>query len=151
MSMDQPDFQPEDHLTVQSPLPPARPHRRRRRSRARHLSASPVIARCRYVLRRRDGRDGPLDLRVRAPEMIDGEFWCAIEIDWPNHPVIRWVVGGDSLQALVLALQAAGEALNDSPWHRQGRLRCPDQDGGYGLPVDPRERHRLVGDDRDMV
>ena len=143
MTIDQPAVQPAG--------PPDRTRVRRRRSRARHQPAAPVIARCRYVLRRRDGRDRPLDLRIRAPEQINGESWCAIEIDWPNHPVIRWVVGGDSVQALLLALQVAGEALYDSPWHRQGRLRCPDQDGGYGLPVDPRERHRLVGDDRDMV
>lgn len=143
MTMDHPAFRPA--------ASPARPQIGRRRSRARQQPATPVIGWRRYVLRRRDGRDGPLDLRIRAPELIDGEFWCAVEIDWPNHPVTRWVVGGDSLQALVLALQWAGEALYDSPWHRQGRLLCPDQDGGYGLPVDPAERHRLVGDDCDMV
>jgi len=146
----QPDTQPEARPHCQPTLASARRHRRRR-SRARHLSASPVIAQRRYILRRRDGRDGPLDLRIRAPELIDGEFWCAIEIDWPNHPVIRWVAGADSVQALLLALQVAGEALYDSPWHRQGRLLSPDQDGGYGLPVDPAVRHRLVGEDREMV
>ena len=145
-----PEVQPEARPDLRPASASDRRHRRRR-SGARHQPVAPVIGWRRYVLRRRDGRDGPLDLRIRAPELIDGEFWCAIEIDWPNHPVTRWVVGADGVQALLLALQRAGEALYDSPYHRQGRLLSPEQDGGYGLPVDPALRHRLVGEDREMV
>ena len=53
----------------------------------------------------------------------------------------------DSVQALLLALQAIGAELYRSEHHLSGRLLWEKEGGGYGFPVPRNIRDLLVGDD----
>lgn len=52
-----------------------------------------------------DGSD--LNCRFYRPEMDEGNYFCRYVIDWPKKARERRIGGVDSIQALLLAMQAA--------------------------------------------
>jgi hypothetical protein len=52
-----------------------------------------------------DGHE--LVCRFFQPEHDDGSYFCRYVIDWPKKPRERRIGGCDSIQALLLAMQAA--------------------------------------------
>jgi hypothetical protein len=52
-----------------------------------------------------DGK--PVACRFFHPEMDDGSYFCRYSIDWPSKTRSGRVGGVDSVQALLLAMQAA--------------------------------------------
>jgi hypothetical protein len=101
------------------------------------------------ILRIRDGhRESEVPIRIFAPAPDEGNSWsCRYEIGWPGAPRTRSIAGGDSVQALLLALQVIGAELYTSDHHKAGRLRWEKEGDGYGFPVPQTIRDLLVGDD----
>ena len=66
--------------------------------------------------------DVEVPVRVFAPERDEAAWSCRYEIGWPSAPKTRAISGFDSMQALILALQAIGAELYRSDEHASGRL-----------------------------
>ena len=69
------------------------------------------------------------------------------EIGWPDGVRRRFAGAGDSVQAILLAMQMIGTEIYTNPYHASGRLRWERDGGGYGFPVPKTIRDLLVGDD----
>lgn len=86
------------------------------------------------------GRDVEIPVTVFAPEADANAWRCRYEIGWPGDTRRSDAVGGDSVQALVHALQKIGAEIYTSDFHKSGSL-CWDSSGkngqrqGYGFPV----------------
>ena len=101
----------------------------------------------RILMLRRGSADVQVPIRIFAPEP-DGSAWrCRYEIGWPDGVRKRFAGGGDSVQAICLALQMIGADIYTSPHHASGQLRWERDGGGYGFPVPKTIRDLLVGDD----
>jgi hypothetical protein len=100
-------------------------------------------------LKLRDGvNERRIDVRIFAPEQDKNGAWsCRYEIDWPEGKEIRCGWGADSVQSIVLALQAIGTDLYTSSYHKSGNLLFEKPGQGYGFPVPINARDLLVGDD----
>jgi hypothetical protein len=89
-----------------------------------------LVAQRLLILKGAEG-DTPVEIRIRGPQQRKiGDYVFRLEIDGLTAPVRRAVYGVDSLQALLLTLEALRQALAEY----KGRLRCdglPDED----LPV----------------
>jgi hypothetical protein len=93
-----------------------------------------------------DGRGVPC--RFFKPEADRGDFFCRLEVDWPEGTKSRRIYGVDEVQALLLAMQTAHADLlavrehdgRDVSWLGQRRLGFPiadvipdwDRDGDAG-------------------
>ena len=87
-------------------------------------------------------------IRIFSPEKgANGSWFCHYEIDWPGENHTMDVGGVDSVQALVLTLQAIGAEIYSSSYHKAGKLRWDAPGKGYGFPVMPTLRDLLQGDD----
>ena len=98
-------------------------------------------------IRRTSVPDVAVAIRVFAPRPVGRGWSCGYEIDWPSSTRKRDVSGFDSMQALVLALQAIGTELYMSEHHQAGELLWEQQGRGYGFPVPDTIRDLLIGDD----
>lgn len=88
------------------------------------------------------------EIRIFAPEKSSNGSWrCRYEIDWPGEQHKMEIGGFDSVQALVLALQAIGAEIYSSKYHKSGKLYLDSPGAGYGFPVMPTLRDLLEGDD----
>lgn len=97
---------------------------------------------------RASGEDIKIPICIFAPEKEVGGAWgCRFEIDWPDKKSNKTIFGFDSIQALVLALQAIGAEIYSSNYHKVGQLFLDKPGAGYGFPVVPTYRDLLQGDD----
>lgn len=62
--------------------------------------------------------------------------------------MVRYGVGEDALQALVITLQMIGAQIYTSPYHEDGSLRAYDKEDGYGFPGPNNLRDLLIGVDK---
>ncbi len=101
------------------------------------------------MLTLRNGNDQTqIPIRIFAPEKsTKGSWFCRYEIDWPSEQHKMAIGGFDSMQALVLALQAVGAEIYSSSYHKSGTLYWDAPKKGYGFPVVPTLRDLLEGDD----
>jgi hypothetical protein len=106
-----------------------------------------TVARRALWFRDEASRTVPLEIRIHAPVLVDGHWLCAYEIDWPEGTKRMEAAGFDSVQALLIAMQMIGAELYTSSYHAEGRLIFDKPGNGYGFPVVPTLRDRLVGDD----
>lgn len=89
-----------------------------------------------------------IPIRVFAPEKsTKGSWFCRYEIDWPGEQHKAEIGGFDSVQSLVLALQAIGAEIYSSNYHKSGKLFLDSPGDGYGFPVVPTLRDLLQDDD----
>ena len=98
-------------------------------------------------IRRRSAPDVTVAVRVFAPRCVGRVWSCRYEIDWPGSTRKRDISGFDSMQTLVLALQAIGTELYMSEHHQAGELVWEQEGRGYGFRVPDNIRDLLVGDD----
>ena len=98
-------------------------------------------------IRRRSVPDVTVAVRVFAPRCVGRVWSCRYEVDWPGSTRKRDISGFDSMQTLVLALQAIGTELYMSEHHQAGELVWEQEGRGYGFPVPDNIRDLLVGDD----
>jgi hypothetical protein len=94
--------------------------------------------------------DKEVVIRLYQPEAKDGTWSCRFEIDWPNQRRLSRAGGVDSMQALVLALQAIGIEIYSSSYHKSGLLKWYEPTRGYGFPVSYNVRDLLIGDDQKL-
>jgi hypothetical protein len=81
-----------------------------------------------FVERRFDTPDGKVLARfVRPVLQASGEYRCDWSIGWPDGEELRHAYGIDGVQALILAMRAAHDALIASHTYRAGRLTFLDQ------------------------
>lgn len=90
----------------------------------------------------------PIEIRLYQPHLTDGSWTCSFEIDWPESRMVRYGVGEDALQALVITLQMIGAQIYTSPYHEDGSLRAYDKEDGYGFPGPNNLRDLLIGVDK---
>jgi hypothetical protein len=89
-----------------------------------------------------------ISVRVFAPRQQEPRAWsCQYQIEWPEGKETREMWGVDSIQALVLALQAIGSDIYTSSYHKTGNLFFETPGQGYGFPVPVSLRGYLVGND----
>ena len=73
-----------------------------------------------------------IPVRVFAPRQQEPRVWCCqYQIEWPEGNETREMWGVDSIQALVLTLQAIGSDIYTSSYHKAGRPSF--RDAGTGL------------------
>lgn len=84
--------------------------------------ASEWIAQRRYVWRPPVGRSRPVEVRIAAPKRSRKEWAFRLVITGLSVEVDRVVRGIDGIQALELALFAAGKFLASSPEFRAGQI-----------------------------
>ena len=94
--------------------------------------------------------DKEVVIRLYQPEAEDGTWNCRYEIDWPSQRRSSRAGGVDSMQALVLALQAIGIEIYTSSYHESGLLKWYEPNQGYGFPVGYNVRDLLIGDDVNL-
>lgn len=93
-----------------------------------------------------------IPVRIYAPQQREARAWsCRYEIGWPEGKESREVWGIDSVQAILIALQAAGADIYTSAYHKSGNLQFEAPARGYGFPVPSSLRDLLVGDDTKFV
>jgi len=91
-------------------------------------------------------------VHIFAPELEPTGAWrCDHEIAWPDGSSKKSTYGVDSMQALILALQMIGAELHSSAAHGAGQLFWDKPGNGYGFPVMPSLRDRLVGEDAQYL
>ena len=81
-----------------------------------------------------DGQDVPC--RFFIPEADSGDFFCRLEVDWPEGTKSRRIYGVDEVQALLFAMQSAHTDLlvarenggRDVSWLGQRKLGFPVAD-----------------------
>jgi len=100
-------------------------------------------------LRLREGlNEIVIAIHIFAPERHENGAWsCRYEIGWPEGKETRCGWGVDSVQAIVLALQAIGTDIYTSNYHKSGDLFFVEPGKGYGFPVPITLRDLLSGDD----
>ena len=97
---------------------------------------------------RTGGARTDIPVQLFAPERgEDGGWFCRYTIGWPDEPRESEGWGFDALQPLLLTLQKIGAEIYASAYHESGRLVLDEPGRGYGFPVPPNGRDRLVGDD----
>ena len=92
--------------------------------------------------------DIEIPIRIFAPERLEIDWGCRVEIDWPDEKLARMAVGGDGVQALDLALKLVGAQVYASDYHEAGKLEWLEPGQGYGFPVPNNMRDMLIGDDK---
>ena len=99
------------------------------------------------------GRQGDVEIPVLifAPQRIEDDWSCQIEIGWPGENLTRIAVGVDAVQALELALKMIGAQIYASDHHESGMLEWLEPGKGYGFPVPNGIRDLLVGDDKEYL
>ncbi len=95
------------------------------------------------------GRPIPVPVRLHHPVQHSTGWSCAYEIHWPRKRRRMAVFGVDAIEALSLALRTVGSELCASRYHADGTLVWTKPGDGYGFPVAPVFRDRLVGADRN--
>jgi hypothetical protein len=105
------------------------------------------------ILVLRNGTDSvQIPVRVFAPSQREPRAWsCQYQIEWPEGKETREMWGVDSIQALVLALQAIGSDIYTSSYHKTGDLLFETPGQGYGFPVPVSLRDHLVGNDAKLL
>jgi hypothetical protein len=88
-----------------------------------------------------------IPIRIFAPQEEDDAWVCRYEIDWPEGTQAMTSWGGDSAQALILALSMIGADIYSSSYHKSGNLVLEAPGKGYGFPVPSSLRDLLEGDD----
>jgi len=101
----------------------------------------------------RNGTDNiQIPVRVFAPSQQESRGWsCRYQIEWPEGKETREMWGVDSIQALVLALQAIGSDIYTSSYHKTGDFLFETPGQGYGFPVPASLRGLLVGNDAKLL
>jgi hypothetical protein len=103
------------------------------------------------ILLLRNGTDIQIPVRVFAPIQQEPHAWsCRYQIEWPEGKETRDMWGVDSIQALLLALQAIGSDIYTSSYHKTGGLFFEMPGQGYGFPVPASLRDLLVGSDAKL-
>ncbi len=92
-----------------------------------------------------------LPVKILPPVRLGGYWQCRWEIGWPAGIRSNTAGGEDAVQALLHALQMVGIELYSSQEHRDGRLRWPGAEGGYGFPLTNNCRDLLVGYDAQFL
>jgi len=102
------------------------------------------------VLKLQGRRHGDVTVRISWPHQEKSSWFCRWQIDWPDRK--RSNVGGgvDAIQAMMHALEMVGTEIYCSDEHTAGELIWDDSWTGYGFPVAPNIRDRLVGDDKQI-
>jgi hypothetical protein len=73
---------------------------------------APVIASRKLYVK---GRARKATLTIRMPVQVSpGEWWCAFHVTGMGRT--RRVIGGDAVQALIIALQALRAYMNETPY-----------------------------------
>jgi hypothetical protein len=90
-------------------------------------ASGPIVAERFFEL---DGRAKAVRVRVRKPrrDPKTGDYWCTFELSGLDEALDFKVWGVDSLQALQLAMRAAGELLREKG---RGLTWCGDSDLGF--------------------
>lgn len=90
-------------------------------------ASGPIIAERVFEL---DGRQRAVRLRIRKPrrDPRTGDHWCTFEVSGLTEAMGFNIWGVDSLQALQLAIRAAGELLREKGHELTW---CEDQDLGF--------------------
>jgi hypothetical protein len=88
-----------------------------------------------------------IPVRVFAPEKQGPAWSCRYEIEWPHGKRTSAVVGADSMQALLFAMQIIGAEIYSSDYHKSGHLMWDAPGSGYGFPLTQNLRDLLTGDD----
>lgn len=101
------------------------------------------------LLKLRDPKgDIEIPIRIFLPELSEDYGWvCPFEIDWPDGRMERFAGGGDSMQALILAISMIGVIMCTSDYHNSGNLNWSGDWKGYGFPVPQGARDLLIGHD----
>jgi|SRR5580700_7750835 hypothetical protein len=105
-----------------------------------------IVASRSLKLRQGQG-DIAVAVRIFAPQPDQSEWSCAYEIDWPEGTRKFAILGFDSMQALLLALQMVGTEIYTSDYHKLRNLSWDKPGQGYGFPVAHSIRDLLEGDD----
>jgi|SRR5580698_3076039 hypothetical protein len=93
-----------------------------------------------------------IPVRIFSPEQREPRAWsCRYEIDWPEGKEITEIWGVDSVQAMVLTLQAIGSNIYTSTYHQSGHLFFDVPGQGYGFPVPISLRDLLIGQDANYL
>lgn len=97
----------------------------------------------------RHGEDNiQIPIRIFSPKQQEPRAWsCQYEIDWPEGKETTEIWGVDSVQAMVLTLQAIGSNIYTSTYHQSGSLFFEAPGQGYGFPVPISLRDLLIGED----
>lgn len=105
------------------------------------------------ILTLRDGNNNvDIPIRIFAPKKQGVSAWsCHYEIGWPEGVEARDAWGINSLQAILLTLQAIGADIYTSAYHKSGHLFHEVPGRGYGFPVPASLRDVLVGDDATFL
>jgi hypothetical protein len=100
-------------------------------------------------LRMRNGSaEIEIPIRIFAPVQKEADAWsCQYQIGWPEGREAREIWGVDSMQAVVLAIEAIGSDIYTSTYHKAGVLFFDGPGKGYGFPVPGSLRDLLIGDD----
>jgi hypothetical protein len=111
-----------------------------------------IIATRTLTVKTKAGGEGPVVIRLSAPEQRGEEWDCGYEIDWPAdgwpaETIKGHAVGSDGIHALQLATQKLGLELHMTSYHREGAMRWLDGWVGYGFAVPKDARDLLKGDD----
>ncbi|HYO72349.1 MAG TPA: hypothetical protein VEU33_40390 [Archangium sp.] len=90
-------------------------------------ASGPIVAERFFEL---DGRQRAVRVRIRKPrrDSKTGDHWCTFEVSGLSEALAFKVWGIDSLQALQLAMRAAGELLREKG---HALSWCGDQDLGF--------------------
>jgi hypothetical protein len=89
-----------------------------------------------------------IPIRVFSPVQREARAWsCQYQIGWPEGQETREIWGMDSMQAVVLTLEAIGSDVYTSSYHKAGVLFFETPGKGYGFPVPLSLRDLLIGDD----
>jgi hypothetical protein len=97
---------------------------------------------------RSGGANVEIAIHVFAPQQHEARAWsCRYEIDWPEGKETRDAWGIDSVQAILITLQAIGSDIYTSSYHGSGNLFFEAPGRGYGFPVPLSLRGLLVGED----
>lgn len=99
---------------------------------------------------RTSDRTVEIPVRIFWPERNRDSWLCRWEIGWPDRVQSNAAGGVDAIQALRIALEMIGGALYTCDHHEAGALAWLRSGHGYGFPVPPNIRDRLVGHDRDF-
>ena len=107
-----------------------------------------IAQRTLFIVNARGDRT-PVLVRLHSPLDHGVDWSCTYEIGWPEKHRSIAIHGIDAVQALTLALQMVGSELYMSRYHAEGTLVWNKPGDGYGFPVSPHFRDRLIGSDRN--
>jgi hypothetical protein len=91
-----------------------------------------------------------VDVRIAAPTLDRGSWFCRFEIGWPDGPRVGEAWGADAIQAFHLTMQAIALHLYGSEHHHEGTLYWQKPGKGYGFPLPKNLASEHIGDDKDF-